>query len=52
MRLFQNKMKEQINQSIVHRWLRLFPISQVILEFHLEKYLVFRVDPSFENGPN
>ena len=30
-------MEEQINQSIVHRWLRLFPISQAIFEFHLEQ---------------
>ena len=37
MHLFQNKMKEQINQSIVHRWLGLFPISQAIFEFYLEK---------------
>ena len=39
MHLFQNKMKEQINQSIVHRWLRLVPISQAIFEFHLGKMM-------------
>ena len=40
---FQNGMKEQINQSIVHRWLRLFSISQAIFEFHLEKmYRILR----------
>jgi len=37
MHLFQNKMNEQINQSIVHRWLLLFPTFQAIFEFHLEK---------------
>ena len=41
MHSFQNKMKEQINQSIVHRWLRLFRISQAIFEFHLEKMMRF-----------
>ena len=39
MHLFWNKMKEQINQSIVFRWLRLFPISQAIFEFHMEKMM-------------
>ena len=41
MQLFQNKMKEQINQSIVHHWLRLFPISQAIFESHFEKMMPF-----------
>ena len=37
MLLFQNKMKEQIGQSIVHPRLQLFSIFQAISEFHLEK---------------
>ena len=52
MHLFRNKMKEQNNQSIVNRWLRLFPFLRQFSNSISKKFLVSWGNPSFKNGQN
>ena len=51
MHLLQNKMKEQINQSIVRHWLRLFPSLRQFSNSISKKWCVFwgdsQIDPFF-----